>query len=171
MRLRGLTAPLQVICSSLFTLAQCTLNSASPSVTLCTPQNGATLSSPVNVVDGYNRLATSYPSANISGWRQSLPSRGRPIEHQSNNEPPHPLFDGAGHGQCQSHIRVPLGQAHAYSTLRGITSRAKRSISSACGLNCSSNKSTPASSNSRMRSATCSAVPTRPDRSPRLETE
>ena len=52
-----------------------------------------------------------------------------------------------------------------------ITCAEKRSISSSCGLNCSSSKSTPASSNSAMRSATCSGVPTSPERSPRLETE
>ncbi len=32
--------------------AQCTLNTASPSVTICTPTNGATVSSPVNIVAG-----------------------------------------------------------------------------------------------------------------------
>ena len=48
---------------------------------------------------------------------------------------------------------------------------ANRSISSICGLNCSNNKSTPAFSNAATRSATCSAVPTNPDRSPRFETE
>lgn len=52
MRLRRLTVLLLVICSSLFTLAQCALSSASPSVTICTPQNGTTVSSPVNVVAG-----------------------------------------------------------------------------------------------------------------------
>ena len=32
--------------------AQCTLNTASPSVTICSPTNGATVSSPVNIVAG-----------------------------------------------------------------------------------------------------------------------
>src|SRR6185503_18361443 len=33
-------------------LAQCALNSADPSVTVCTPANGATVSSPVHLVAG-----------------------------------------------------------------------------------------------------------------------
>jgi hypothetical protein len=47
----------------------------------------------------------------------------------------------------------------------------KRSISSMCGLNCSNTRSTPAASNSASLFATCSGVPTRPERKPRLETE
>jgi hypothetical protein len=54
---------------------------------------------------------------------------------------------------------------------RGITSWANRSISSSCGLNCSSSRSSPAASNSRIRSAICSGVPISPLRSPRLDTE
>jgi hypothetical protein len=54
---------------------------------------------------------------------------------------------------------------------RGITSSAKRSISSSWGLNCRSSRSTPMRSKSRMRSATWSGVPTRPVRRPRFETE
>src|SRR3954453_10887115 len=35
-----------------FAAAQCTLNTANPSVTICTPTNGSTVSSPVHVVAG-----------------------------------------------------------------------------------------------------------------------
>lgn len=37
---------------SSFAAAQCTLNTANPSVTICSPANGATVSSPVNIVAG-----------------------------------------------------------------------------------------------------------------------
>src|SRR5712692_11304552 len=48
---------------------------------------------------------------------------------------------------------------------------AKRSISSDCGLHCSKRRSTPAASNSAMRSAIWPGVPTSPGRNPRLLTE
>ncbi len=57
------------------------------------------------------------------------------------------------------------------SLTSGMTASEKRSISSNCGLNCSSNKSTPACSKARMRSAICSGVPVSPAFSPRLDTE
>jgi hypothetical protein len=63
------------------------------------------------------------------------------------------------------------GQAREAKVARLITSCEKRSISSICGLNCSSSKSTPARSSSPMRSAICCGVPTRPERSPRFDTE
>ena len=44
-----LTAPLLLAGAA---AAQCTLNTASPSVTICTPANGATVTSPVSVVAG-----------------------------------------------------------------------------------------------------------------------
>ena len=55
--------------------------------------------------------------------------------------------------------------------LRPITVSANLSISSNCGLHCNKTKSTPAASKAATRSATCSAVPTNPDRNPRFETE
>ena len=51
-----------------------------------------------------------------------------------------------------------------------MTCAPNRAISSACGLNCSSISPTPACSYARIRSATCSGVPTSPARSPRLDT-
>ena len=53
----------------------------------------------------------------------------------------------------------------------GITSDENRSISSSCGLDCRSSRSTPASTNARTRSATCSGVPASPARKPRFDTE
>lgn len=52
-----------------------------------------------------------------------------------------------------------------------ITASANRSISSSCGLDCSSSKLTPAFSNSPTRSATVAGVPTKPERRPRFDTE
>ena len=66
--------------------------------------------------------------------------------------------------------RTSFRRNQGYCT-RGITCSAKRSISSSWGLHCNSSRPTPASRNSRMRSATCSAVPTKPARRPRLDTE
>lgn len=67
--------------------------------------------------------------------------------------------------------RRPAPHPIAAPSRSGMTVSANRSISSSCGLNCSSSRSTPADSRSRMRSATFSGVPTRPARSPRFETE
>ena len=61
--------------------------------------------------------------------------------------------------------------AAARDLTSGITCSENRSISSSWGENWSSIRSIPASSNARIRSATCCGVPTRPARSPRLETE
>jgi phospholipase C len=52
MRFRHLTLCLLFISSSFYALAQCSLSPASPSVTICSPQSGATVSSPVNVAAG-----------------------------------------------------------------------------------------------------------------------
>ncbi len=81
-----------------------------------------------------------------------------------------PLFSGGGAGLiCSAASYTTAGARALRSDL--ITNSEKRSISSSCGLNCNSSRSTPASSNSAIRSATCSGVPTRPERSPRFETE
>jgi hypothetical protein len=53
----------------------------------------------------------------------------------------------------------------------GMTCSANRSISSYCGLNWSRSRSRPLCSNAMTCSATCSGVPTRPLRRPRLDTE
>src|SRR5205823_11881051 len=99
-------------------------------------------------------------------------------EHHS-VEVPGPLSSGDG---CSDDATLlePAEQTGAVAQLggpagtvstSGITSAAKRSISSCCGLNCNSSRSTPARSNSRMRWAICGAVPTSPARSPRFDTE
>src|SRR6266540_2103072 len=77
---------------------------------------------------------------------------------------------GVGVCALRKGSRPPHGTVDG-SLTSGITSSAKRSISSSCGLNCSSNRSTPACSNARMRSAIWSGVPVRPAFSPRFETE
>ena len=70
----------------------------------------------------------------------------------------------------RDHVRALIRAADAPST-SGMTSSANRSISSCCGENWSSSRSTPARSNASMRCATCEGVPTSPARSPRFETE
>ena len=52
--------------------AQCTLNTASPSVTICTPANGATVSSPVNIVAGTtdNSSSVTYLQIYIDGAKK-----------------------------------------------------------------------------------------------------
>lgn len=68
---------LLVCCLFLFTFtvgahAQCTLNTASPSVTICSPTNGATVSSPVNIVAGTtdNSSTVKYLQIYIDGAKQ-----------------------------------------------------------------------------------------------------
>ena len=84
--------------------------------------------------------------------------------------------------QCGRDVRAPStmsphssSMTHNYAAvataLGWMTVSAKRSISSSWGLHWSSSRSTPAASNSAMRLATCSGVPTRPERKPRLDTE
>jgi hypothetical protein len=79
---------------------------------------------------------------------------------------PLPLPEGG-----ESLSLITLFQAAVATALGRMMVSAKRSISSSCGLHCSKSKSTPAASNSAMRSATCSGVPIKPERKPRLETE
>ena len=73
--------------------------------------------------------------------------------------------------------RGPVGSSDYWLRARGygpyalITRAAKLSISSSCGLNCNSNRSAPARSKAATCSLTCSAVPTRPERNPRFDTE
>ena len=52
--------------------APCTLNTASPSVTICTPTNGATVTSPVNIVAGTtdNASTVKYVQIYIDGAKQ-----------------------------------------------------------------------------------------------------
>jgi phospholipase C len=52
--------------------AQCTLNTASPSVTICTPTNGVTVTSPVNIVAGTtdNSSTVSFLQIYIDGAKQ-----------------------------------------------------------------------------------------------------
>ena len=52
--------------------AQCTLNTASPSVTICTPTNGATVTSPVNIVAGTtdNASTVKYVQIYVDGVKQ-----------------------------------------------------------------------------------------------------
>jgi phospholipase C len=52
--------------------AQCTLNTASPSVTICTPTNGATVTSPVNIVAGTtdNSSTVNFLQIYIDGVKQ-----------------------------------------------------------------------------------------------------
>jgi phospholipase C len=66
-----------VLCLLLFAFtvgahAQCTLNTASPSVTICSPSNGATVSSPVNIVAGTtdNSSTVKYLQIYIDGAKQ-----------------------------------------------------------------------------------------------------
>lgn len=66
---------LVVLLTFTFTLgayAQCTLNTASPSVTICAPTNGATVSSPVNIVAGTtdNASTVKYLQIYIDGAKQ-----------------------------------------------------------------------------------------------------
>ena len=69
--------PLLAACLFLCTFAvgahaQCTLNPASPSVTICTPTNGATVTSPVNIVAGTtdNSSTVKYLQIYIDGIKQ-----------------------------------------------------------------------------------------------------
>jgi hypothetical protein len=74
--------------------------------------------------------------------------------------------------KCDAEAERPPARRYAATpSVNGITSLPTRSISSNCGLHCSNSRFTPASWNSRTRSATCSAVPVSPARSPRLLTE
>src|SRR4051794_32441681 len=52
--------------------APCTLNTASPSVTICSPTNGATVTSPVNIVAGTTDNASSvrYVQIYVDGVKQ-----------------------------------------------------------------------------------------------------
>ena len=52
--------------------APCTLNTASPSVTICTPTNGATVTSPVNIVAGTtdNASTVKYVQIYVDGAKQ-----------------------------------------------------------------------------------------------------
>ena len=52
--------------------APCTLNTASPSVTICTPTNGATVTSPVNIVAGTtdNSSTVKYVQIYVDGAKQ-----------------------------------------------------------------------------------------------------
>ena len=65
-------------------------------------------------------------------------------------------------------IRYALATKQTYPW---ITCAEKRSISSACGLDCSNTMSTPTAENSSSLSFTASGVPTNPLRSPRFDTE
>ena len=67
------------------------------------------------------------------------------------------IVQGRWRGRVTPHLRI--------------TRVSKFSISSSCGLNCNSSRSAPAASNAATCSLTCSAVPTRPERSPRFDTE
>ena len=89
--------------------------------------------------------------------------RARVDDHEVVAEPVH-LVEAALH--------LASGQLRrARRASAAITCAAKRSISSACGLICSSSRSSPAASYSSMRSRICSGVPTRFGRRPRFETE
>ena len=59
--------------------AQCTLNTTSPSVTICTPTNGATVSSPVNIVAGTTDKSSTvkYLQIYIDGAKQYQVSAGQ----------------------------------------------------------------------------------------------
>lgn len=109
-----------------------------------------------------HRLRHGQPHARL---RRRLPHQrqpGPPAPGEALEPRPGPAGRGGGR-EPHTPLATPFTS--------GITSSAKRSISSSWGENWRSNRSRPTSSNSTMRSATCSGVPTSPERSPRLDTE
>jgi phospholipase C len=68
-----------VLISGITAHAQCTLNTASPSVTICTPTNGATVTSPVNIVAGTtdNASTVSFVQIYVDGIKQYQVSGGQ----------------------------------------------------------------------------------------------
>src|SRR5439155_16551629 len=76
------------------------------------------------------------------------------------------------HSEPLGRLRAKRAAQDDNATAAGaMISAANRSISSSCGLHCNKSRSTPASANWPMRSATWSAVPASPARSPRFDTE
>ena len=97
-----------VLCVLLLTFAigahaQCTLNTASPSVTICSPANGATVSSPVNIVAGTTDTSSTvkYLQIYVDGSKQYQVSSGQLNTSLAMSDGSHRLtvqaIDAAGH--------------------------------------------------------------------------
>ena len=92
-----------IVLSALAAQAQCTLNSTSPSVTICSPSNGATVSSPVNIVAGTtdNSSTVRYLQIYIDGAKEYQVSAGQLNTSLSMSDGSHRLtvqaIDAAGH--------------------------------------------------------------------------
>ncbi|MGE5111254.1 MAG: alkaline phosphatase family protein [Acidobacteriaceae bacterium] len=92
-----------VILTAAVAAAQCTLNSTSPSVTICSPSNGATVSSPVNIVAGTTDTSSTvrYLQIYIDGTKQYQVSAGTLNTSLPMSDGSHRLtvqaIDAAGH--------------------------------------------------------------------------